>query len=238
MWGCDGGDTGAWKIRFRGGPLHLSVVRIASSGGSRRAHFSNGAGCDVFAEIVHRKRRWRDCVWTCVAASLGVYGFVDMCVIFRYVWGVQWRTVVKTWRVRREIACVPTHGEGGNSRRTVCARGLLGEVCVLCRLALTMMKVSLLRNTRDDFGNWNRSETSILGFTRDLRIPLCAYSHHPSPMSRRAKRVRVCVCGSAQRHEPERARMCVMLCLTTERTSRGYDGPQEFQGARGAGRRG
>jgi hypothetical protein len=106
--------------------------------GQRRAQFSNGAGCDVFAEIVHRKRRWRDCAWTCVAASRkGVTcGYARCFVMFG---GVQWRTVVKTWRVRREIACVPTHGEGGNSRRTVCARGLLGEVCVLCRLALTMM---------------------------------------------------------------------------------------------------
>ena len=130
MWGCDGGDM-AWKIRFRGGPLHLSVVRIASSGGSRRAHFSNGAGCDVFAEIVHRKRRWRDCVWTCVAASLGVYGFVDMRVVSLCLGCAMASRRKDVAGATGNCVCSDTWGGREQSSDCVCRRIIGRSVCVV-----------------------------------------------------------------------------------------------------------
>lgn len=69
--GYVGGGTrrkGGRSCRFVVFAVHV-LHRIASSDGSRRARFSNGAGRVALAEIMHVKRGWRGCAWTCVAAS-------------------------------------------------------------------------------------------------------------------------------------------------------------------------
>ena len=69
--GYVGGGTrrkGGRSCRFVVFAVHV-LHRIASSDGSRRARFSNEAGRVALAEIMHVKRGWRGCAWTCVAAS-------------------------------------------------------------------------------------------------------------------------------------------------------------------------